>query len=220
MVDARLSLTTATHSTAESNERLVVIEREKNQASGLINDAIAGSWIGYANAMGLVYREKDSPDSRTIATMRDLRLAFRDMDVDERIAAVYFLTGYTRDVLHPQVLFGLTHQVAVDDYVMKTLNAEFETERANIKPGHKTCVGQLYSQIYNLKQQKLKKQVIPANVSVAVVSHGYVTTPHWKRPKTHYFVHIKKKIEQWHVALGHQPGTLCSPVITVPTCDD
>ena len=191
LVDAHMSKGTERHSAAENQLQLAVINREKTIASGLINEAISGSWIGYANAMGLVYRELDSPDTRTIVTMRDLRQTFRDMGQNECIAAVYFLTGYTRDVLHQQVLYGCTHQVAVEDYVMMILNAEFETPRSELKPGHRTCVSQLYSQIYNTKQQKLKQQVLPKQVSVAVVSNGYKYTPNWKRPKTHYFVHKK-----------------------------
>ena len=185
LVDARMSLTTATHSTADSQARLELINEEKQKASSLINKAITGSWIGYANAMGLVYRDTESPDIRTIVTMRDLRLAFRDMADTEKLPALYFLTGYTRDVLHPQVLYGCTHQVAVEDYVMYTLNVKFETTRAQLKPGHRSCVSQLYSQIYNTKQQKLKQQVLPTNLSVAVVSNGYITTNNWKQPKTH-----------------------------------
>lgn len=194
LVDARISLTTATHSSEETQARLLVIDREKTHASRLINQAIAGSWIGYANAMGLVYREKNSHETRKIITMRDLRLAFQDMNDEKCIAAVYFLTGFTRDVLHPQVLYGSTHQVAVEDYVMDTLNATFETKRSEMKPGHKTCVSQLYSQLYNSKHQKLKKQLLPQNVSVAVEGNGYVTPSHWKRPKTHYFVHKKTQL--------------------------
>jgi hypothetical protein len=176
------------------NARLILLNQEKEHASRLINEAIVGSWIGYANAMGLVYYEPNTPDIRTIVTMRDLRLAFKDMREDECIAAVYFLTGFTRDVLHQQVLYGYTHQVAVEDYVMDTLNATFDTARSDLQPGHRTCVSQLYSQIYNTKQQKLKLQLLPKNVAVAVVSNGYITTPHWKRPKTHYFVHRKTRL--------------------------
>ena len=194
MVDAHISLTTATHSTEATYARLLVIDRDKSNATRLINQTIVGSWIGYANAMGLVFREKDSPDRRTIITMRDLRLAFAAMDDDTCIAAVYFLTGFTRDVLHPQVLYGSTHQVAVEDYVMDTLNATFDTKRSDMKPGHKTCVGQLYSQLYNNKQQKLKKQLLPPNISVAVESNGFRTPTHWKRPKTQYFVHKKTQL--------------------------
>ena len=210
LLDARNSLASARPSPEEISAQLEVLEREKAHASRLISEAITGSWIGYANAMGLVYYEQDSPDCRQIVTMRDLCLAFRVMNNDERIAAVYFLTGFTRDALHTQVLYRYTHQEAVEDYVMKTLNATFDTARTALAPGHRTCVSQLYSQLYNTKQQKLKTQVLPDNVSVAVVSNGYITTPHWKRPKTHYFVHRKTRLSN---------GTLRSETNLVSTSE-
>ena len=149
-----MSLTTASHSTAKSQALLTVIDQDKVKASKLISTAIEEIWIGYANAMGLVYPDKKAPESRKIITMRDFRQTIRDLDEDERLSALYFLTGYARDVLHPQVLYGTTHQVAVEDYVMVTLNAKFLTPRPELKAGHKTCVGQLYSQIYNNNKNK------------------------------------------------------------------
>jgi hypothetical protein len=189
LLDARLSLKTETHSTAENKNLLEIINQDKLQASKMIGTAIDGSWVAYANAMGLVYHEYKTPESRQIVTIRDLRYAIRQLGVTERLAALYFLTGYTRDVLHAQVMWGASHQSTVEDYVMETLKARFSIARSEMKAGHKTCVGQLYSQVYNRKKQKLQMAVLPTDTSLAVVSNGFKTKTNWRRPKTQYFVH-------------------------------
>lgn len=171
--------------------QLATINREKDQVSRIIGNAIDGAWIKYANAMGFVYHERDAPESRQIVSMNDLRQALRLLNDNECLAALYFLTGYIRDVIHPQVLWGATHQVAVEDFVMTQLNASFSVPRVAMKPGNKTCVSQLYSLIYNRKKQKLLQQVQPSTKSLAMDSRGFKASPHWKRPKTHYFVHTK-----------------------------
>jgi hypothetical protein len=77
--------------------------------------------------MGLVYREYNTPESRQILTIRDLRLSLKQLVL--KLAALYFITGYARDVIHGQVMWGATHQMTVEDYVMDTLNARFAISR-------------------------------------------------------------------------------------------
>jgi hypothetical protein len=180
---------TGSRSTAESTMVLHQIDRDKKQSACLIIMAIEGSWIGYANAMGLVYQETHHTESRQIVTLRDLRYALSQLILPERLAALYFITGYTRDVLYQQVLWGASHQEAVEDYVMDKMNATFAINRSDMKPGHKTCMGILYGQLYNRRKQKLHKSILPNHVALAVGRHGYPQPLHWKRPKTVYFVH-------------------------------
>jgi hypothetical protein len=103
----------------------------------------------------------------------------------DQVAAMYFITGYTRDVIYKQVIWGATHQDAVEDYVMATMGARFSTNRSDMKAGHKTCVGILYGQVYN----KLLRATLPPHVSLAVGRHGVPQKSNWKRPKEIYFVH-------------------------------
>jgi hypothetical protein len=72
----------------------------------MIRTAIEGSWIAYANGMGLKYHEYKATESSQINTMGDLRIALRQLVPRERLEAVNFVTGYARDVLHPQVMWG------------------------------------------------------------------------------------------------------------------
>jgi hypothetical protein len=139
--DAQRSLPAGSHSTADTALLLTQINRDKQMTTSIISLAIDGSWIGYANAMGLVFQEPFTPEHRQIVTMGDLRMALKQMTLADRLAALYFLTGYTRDVLYSQVLWGVSHQDAVEDYVMEMLGASFSTSRSDMKPGHKTCVG-------------------------------------------------------------------------------
>ena len=118
LTEARLRVPYESHSTSDSKALLDIINHDKLLAGEIICDAIEGSWIGYANAMGLEYHEYGSTESRQILTLRDLRLALKQLSLRERLAAVYFVTGYARDVLHAQVMWGATHQAAVEDYVM------------------------------------------------------------------------------------------------------
>jgi hypothetical protein len=156
----------------------------------MIRTAIEGSRIAYANGMGLKYHEYKATESSQIHTMRDLRIALRQQVPWERLAAVYFGTGYVMDVLHPQVMWGATHQSTVKDYVMDELNASFSVAWSEMKAGHKTCVGQLYSQLFNQKKYKLHQSVLlPAKASLAVESKGFTTKANWRRQKTQYFVH-------------------------------
>ena len=164
------------------------IEQEKHQARNLIVTAIEDSWIGYANAMGLVFHEFHTPESRQITTMKDLRTALKQLPNCKKLAALYFMTGYTRDVLYPQVLWGETHQTAVEDYVMDAMNATFATSRTDMQHGHKTCVGQLYGQLYNKKKHKLQRSILPSHLALAVGRHGVPKPTHWKRHKAIYFV--------------------------------
>jgi hypothetical protein len=189
LTEARLRVPTESHSTADSKALLEIIDRDKLLAGKMINTAIEGSWIGYANGMGLKYYEYKATESSQIHTMRDLRIALKQLVPRERLAAVYFVTGYARDVLHPQVMWGATHQSTVEDYVMDKLNASFSIARSEMKAGHKTCVGQLYSQLFNQKKQKLHQSVLPANASLAVERKGFATKRNWRRKKTEYFVH-------------------------------
>ena len=168
---------------------LTQIERDKKQCTSLVSNAIEGSWIGYANAMGLVLRAPNTPESRCIVTMSDLRRALKTLDLMDMIAAVYFITGYTRDVLYKQVLWGASHQEAVEDYVMATMGAKFSTDRVCMQAGHKTCVGILYGQIYNHKKQKLSRALIKSPMSLGVARNGITQPTNWKHPKDIYFVH-------------------------------
>jgi hypothetical protein len=176
------------HSTYETEKVLCKIEQEKQQARILIVAAIEESWVEYANAMGLVFHEYNTPESRQIANMKDLRSALKQLTNSNKLAALYFITGYTRDVLHSHVLWGETHQTAVEDYVMETMNATFATSRTEMQNGHKTCVGQLYGQLYNQKKHKLHRAILPAHIALAVGRHGVPKPNHWKRPKEVYFV--------------------------------
>lgn len=187
--DATRSMVRGSHSSAEVAALLVQIDRDKSQCTGIIRKAIVGSWIGYANAMGMVYQPPNAPESRQIVSMDDLRSALRQLQPTEMIAALYFITGYTRDVLYKEILLGITHQEAVEDYVMHTMCAKFAISRSDMKAGHKTCVGILYGKVYNNNKQKLMRAILPKNVSLAVGRHGLTQPNHWKRPKHLYFVH-------------------------------
>jgi hypothetical protein len=192
LADARLSQKVGSHSTAEAEMLLIQINRDRLQATSLITTAIECSWIGYANAMGLVFQETKTFEKRPIVTMANLRQALRHLSLTERHTAVYFLTGYTRDVLYSQVMWGTTHQLAVEDYVLMKLNATFAISRSAMKPGHKTCVGLLYAQIYNHKKQKMQRAVLPSHMTIAVgMMQGKSNTPNWKQPKEIYFVHTR-----------------------------
>ena len=61
--DARRSLAPGSHSTTETDCLLKLIDSEKRQSSNLITAIIEESWIGYANAMGIEFRELCSPES-------------------------------------------------------------------------------------------------------------------------------------------------------------
>lgn len=188
LAEARRSVPDGSHSTAAAEDLLQMVNREKLQCTSIMSDAIDGSWIAYANAMGLKYQQRNTPESRQIVTISDLRWALRDVQDSELPAALYFITGYTRDVLYSQVLWGITHQAAVEDYVMDRMHAGFSTTRANMKPGHKTCVAQLYAQIYNRKRMKLQRAVLPDNTTLSVGRDGVGKNRNWKRPKHMFFV--------------------------------
>jgi hypothetical protein len=198
ITDARRSLPPGTHSTPEAAALLQVINREKLHTTSLISAAIDGSWITYANGMGLKYQERNTPESRQIVTIGDLREALRQLPATEKPSALYFLLGYTRDVLYSQVLWGISHQAAVEDYVMERMHAAFSTNRADMTPGHKTCVAQMYGQIYNRKRMKLQRAVLDPTMTLAVSRYGGGTNPNWKRPKHMFFVNTK------HTPVGMQ----------------
>ena len=189
LADACLSLMTGTHSTAATSMLLAQINSEKMEATAIISTAIEGSWVGYANAMGLVFHETKTYETRQIVRMQDLQVSMRRLSESDCLEALCFITGYTRDVLYSQVLWGTTHQAAVEDYVMLTMNASFDKSRTAMTAGHKTCVGLLYAQIYNRKKQTLQKAVLPPNITVSVGMNGWSIAPNWKRPKEMYFVH-------------------------------
>jgi hypothetical protein len=182
------------NSTADSKALLDIIDHHKFLAGAMICNAIEGSWIGYVNAMGLEYHEYKLSQSRLILTFRDLRLALKQLILRERLAAVYFVTGYARDVLHAQIMWGATHQATVKDYIVDILNASFSTARTEMKAGHKTFVGQLYSQIFNKKKQKLQQSVLPASTLLAVESKGFTTKPNWRRDKSHSFLSTHRRL--------------------------
>ena len=187
LADARLSLPAGSHSAAETNALLTTINREKMQCMGLVGAAIDGSWIGYANAMGLKYQERHTPESLHIVTVSDLRQALRDLPEKEQPTALYFITAYTRDVLYSQVLWGITHQTAVEDYAMERLHASFAIPRAEMQAGNKTCVAQLYSQVYNRKRMRLQRAVLQPNTTLALGRHN-APNGNWKCPKHMFFV--------------------------------
>lgn len=189
MEDARRSLTAGSRSTSDTDNLLKQIDGDKQQTRSLIVTAIEGSWIGYATTMGLVYQDANTTENRQLTSMTDLRSALKKLTVETRIAALYFLTSYTRDVLYSQVMWGGTHQAAVEDYVMERMSARFTTPRTEMQAGTKTCVGQLYGQVYNQKKQKLYGATLPPGITLAVSSHGVKPRTHWKRPKEVYFIH-------------------------------
>jgi hypothetical protein len=57
-----------------------------------------------------------------------------------------------------------------------------------MRPGHKTCVGVYYGQLYNQKKHRLTRAILPAHMAIAVGRHGVTKPTHWKRPKEVYFV--------------------------------
>ena len=125
--------------------------------------------------------------------MGDLCSAMKQLTINVRLAALYFLTDYTRDVLYPQVLWGVTHQAAVEDFVMTQMNARFDTNRQDMTKGHKTCVGQLYGQIYNRKKQKLHQAILRSHIALAICRNTVKKPPYWRRPKEVFFVHTTMK---------------------------
>ena len=213
LADARRSMTTS-RSTAETELVLRQIDREKKQVALFIGMAIDGSWVGYANAMGLEYRERDTPESRQIVTMSDLRVAIKQLALSDRMAALYFITGFTRDVVYQQVLWGASHQAAVEDCVMERMGARFATPRWDMTPGHKTCVGILYGKMYNHRKQRLFRSILPVHITVAVCKQQVAQSTHWKRPKTAYFVHETKTTTD---ARGKAEKTVKSVMVRVET---
>ena len=213
MEDARQSLPGGSRSTSDTEALLKQIDCDKSQTRSLIVTAIEGSWIGYATVMGLLYRDSNTTATRQISSMADLRSALRDLPVlEDRIAALYFLTSYTRDVLYSQVMWGGTHQAAVEDYVMERMGAYFTTPRTEMQPGTKTCVGQLYGQVYNQKKHKLYASTLPSGTTLAVGCQEFKTRPHWKRPKEVYFVNTC--IPSTYVALEQvNSKTVCTRVL-------
>ena len=209
LADARLSLPAGSHSSVDLHGILQTINRDKLQTTSLVSGAIDGSWIGYANAMGLTYQEPNTPESRQIVTVGDLRHALKALPESERPAALYFITGYTRDVLYSQVLWGITHQAAVEDYAMERMNASFATPRSNMQAGHKTCVAQLYGQIYNRKKMKLQRSVLHETITLSVSRYGETCNKNWKRPKQMYFVNTKT------TTIG-APDTMQSRMVSTP----
>jgi hypothetical protein len=187
--DARRSLTGGSRSTAITEALLRQIDGDKKQTRSLIVTAIEGSWIGYAKSMGLVCTDPNTPASRQLCSMTDLRSAIKEIPViEDRMAALYFITSYTRDVLYSQVMWGGTHQAAVEDYVMDRMGAIFATPRTKMQPGTKTCVGQLYGQVYNQKKHKLYASTLPQGWTLAIGCKESKPSQHWKRPKEIYFV--------------------------------
>jgi hypothetical protein len=92
---------TESHSTADSKALLEIIDQDKLLAGKMINTAIEGScWIGYANGMGLKYYEYKATESSQIHTMRDLRIALKQLVQREQLAAVYFVMGYAREMYY------------------------------------------------------------------------------------------------------------------------
>ena len=87
------------------------------------------------------------------------------------------------------------HQAAVEDYVMERMHASFKTPRASMKPGHKTCVAQLYGQIYNHKKMKLQRAVLREDITLAVAHYGKSANTNWKRPKHMFFINTKRNNE-------------------------
>lgn len=189
MEDARRSLTAGSRSTADTEALLKKIECDKGQTRCLIVLAIEGSWVGYAKTMGLVCQDSNTTEGRQISSMTDLRWSLKQLNVEDRCAALYFLTSYTRDVLFSQVMWGGTHQAAVEDYVMERMGARFTTHRTDMQPGTKTCVGQLYGQVFNQKKHKLYASTLPSGMTLAVGCKGNKPSRHWKRPKELYFIH-------------------------------
>jgi hypothetical protein len=176
------------HSSMDNDEMLRVINDNKKQSNKLIGNAIEKSWIGYANAMELKFQEKHNPEFRTIITMDHLRKALKNLTLAEKIAALYFITGYTRDVLYSQVMYGSTHQNTVEDYVLHNFNATFSNARTKMKPGRKTCLGILYGQVYNRCKHRLQKAILPKHLTMGVTKHVDNQDANWKRPKHIYFV--------------------------------
>lgn len=106
LTEARLRVPSESHSTADSKALLNIIDQDKLLAGKMICNAMEGSWIGYAYGMGLEYHEYQSMESCQILTLCDLRIALKQLIIRERLAAVYFVMGYARDVIHAQVMWG------------------------------------------------------------------------------------------------------------------
>jgi hypothetical protein len=134
--EARLRVPYESHSTADSKALLDIIDHHKLLAGETICDAIEGSWIGYANAMGLEYHEYKSSESCQILTLRDLRLALKQIGQRKGCSS-------------------RTGNVGGDpsSYSQRLRNGCIECKLlTEMKASHKTCVGQLYSQIFNKKK--------------------------------------------------------------------
>jgi hypothetical protein len=188
LIDAQFNLPEDSRGKKNTEEMLHVMNENKQQSNRLIGSAIEKSWIGYAQAMKLKYQEKPNPELRTIITMDHLRQALKNLTLSERIAALYFITGYTRDVLYSQVMYGSTHQNTVEDYVMHHFNAHFSITRTQMKPGRKTCLGILYGQVHNRCKHRLQKAVLPKHITMGVTKQVDNRDANWKRPKHIYYV--------------------------------
>jgi hypothetical protein len=114
LTNACRSTVAGLHSTAETAALLTHIDRNKQMTTSLVSIAIDGSWIGYANAMRLKFQEPNTPGYKQIVTISDLHGALSSYNLWDRLAALYFLPGYTHDVLYLQVFWEATHQDTVE----------------------------------------------------------------------------------------------------------
>jgi hypothetical protein len=104
LTEACLRVPSESHIIADSKTLLNIIDKYKLLLAGkMISTAINGSWIGYANAMGLEYYKYKLTKSCQILTFHDLRLALKQLNLRKCLAAVYFVTGYaTREDALPR----------------------------------------------------------------------------------------------------------------------
>lgn len=168
---------------------------DKQRCDALITKIIKQMFISLANAAGVRVRVLSQGTTRKCATMKDVSKGIRDMQQQDSLDMVQFLTNFASGVLYRDML-GVTHQEATEDAVCEVLRVQLGKTRHTVGSGKKTCIGQLYGLLYNRQKQRLHCSIQgQARIYVSVERGMVPKHKNWKRNKHVYFVHEKIKNE-------------------------
>ena len=94
-----------------------------------------------------------------------------------------------RDVIHKNTFHNTTFVKALEQHVLKFMNAETITNESDRRNGKRTMLEHLVAHAHNRKVQKIVKSIFGKNIEVSIESKLCEKPKMWRRNKGEFLVH-------------------------------
>ena len=173
-----------------SNKQIAAeFTKEKTDACDIIHEAINSGIVVLSSIVGI--EAMNCGVMMHCTQMKDVKNATKRLPEEDRVFAFHFLFRHVRDVIHKNTFHNTTFVKALEQCVLKFMNAETITNESDRRNGKRTMLEHLVAHMCNRKVQKLVKSMFGNDIDVSIESKLHEKPKLWRRNKGEFFVHKK-----------------------------